>query len=309
LTSFGDAGIGTNFRLGYYRSGFAYWASVMAISNNTQVFLNGALITTLNAGQSYIFNNPAMGALLTTSVPAVANTGAHLDQPSGCGDGVYTQTVPTNVLGKRYYVVRTQGNTTAEQSTVIATQPNTTVVINTYNALGAFVSANTVVLPNAGSSHTFANGNGSAAFSANILEADKRVIVYVGSAQSCEVDQSVVGPIGSCSGSGYINTRRFTDYSGGALPYFGFVALESASEVVLVNGTNLETLAGARRQLGTSGLYGIFLFLSQCYNNVPQKCPCMSSTLIKGWEIYPGVGDIITYRTTWGIYYRCSHYI
>ena len=65
LSSYGDQGLGVEFRLGYYRNDYsgltgfsgppAPLYSVMAISNNTQVNLNGAPLINLNAGQSYCF--------------------------------------------------------------------------------------------------------------------------------------------------------------------------------------------------------------------------------------------------------------
>ena len=60
LSSYGDQGLGVEFRLGYYRSDYsglngigsaaAPLYSVMAISNNTQVSLNGTSLITLNTG-------------------------------------------------------------------------------------------------------------------------------------------------------------------------------------------------------------------------------------------------------------------
>jgi hypothetical protein len=83
LTSFGDAGVGVSFRVGYYRDGdlgdfgnYGYKKPiyvVMAISNSTTLSINGRNITTLNKGESYLFES-AIGSLVETSNPVVVNT-------------------------------------------------------------------------------------------------------------------------------------------------------------------------------------------------------------------------------------------
>jgi hypothetical protein len=58
LTSFGNPGIGTIFRVGYYRDGAdpntIY--SIVSLYDNNQIRVNITLITTLNSGQSYLLN-------------------------------------------------------------------------------------------------------------------------------------------------------------------------------------------------------------------------------------------------------------
>ena len=152
LSSYGDQGVGIEFRLGYYRSNYsglngigslaAPLYSVMAISNNTQVYLNGSSLITLNAGQSYCFQTN-IGALLTSDKSVVVNSGNWGDAPGGCTDGVFTQVLPTRIAGTNYIIVRGKGTPGAstnlpEQSTIIATQNNTTVNVVNYNNLGKF---------------------------------------------------------------------------------------------------------------------------------------------------------------------------
>ncbi|MEC4050512.1 hypothetical protein OX284_013810, partial [Flavobacterium sp. SUN046] len=261
LTSFGDAGTGTNFRVGYYRDGSIFSSekpiySVLAITNNTVVSINGVATTTLNAGQSYLFNTN-IGTLVTATNPVVMNTAARVDQPAGCGDGTLDQIPPVEVLGTDYYIVRTQGNSTAEQSTIVATVANTVLTIKKFSTAGVLSSTTTTTLTNAGDFYTIANGDGSNAYSSTEISSTHNVAVYNGSAQSCEVDVSTLAPVSTpCNGSNFIETTQFLNYSGSTLPYFGYVILQSSSAAVTVNGSNLETLIGStRKQLGSTGWY------------------------------------------------------
>src|SRR5690606_33944325 len=138
LVSFGNEGLGTSFRLGYYRSSYTGLNtgnpvySVMAIQDDTTIILNGSIIATLNEGQSRLFTAP-MGALLTSNNPVVANVGSYGDTPQACGgsgeDGTVDQIAPVNVLGTRYMVVRGSGSVGAnpsndpEQTTIVAVEP------------------------------------------------------------------------------------------------------------------------------------------------------------------------------------------
>ncbi|MEP6928705.1 MAG: hypothetical protein ABI850_01785, partial [Flavobacterium sp.] len=266
LTSFGDAGIGIKYRIGYYRDGslgnFNSYGdqrpiyTIMAISNGTSIKLNGTVIATLNAGQSYLFK-AAIGSLVESSNPTVMNTSAAIDTPNGCGDGAFNQIPPESVLGSEYFIERGKGNDTAEQTTVVATKPNTKVTVNAFSATGALVSTSTTTLATAGSFFTFLNGVSNTNFSASRVSADNNVAVYSGTAQSCEVDISTIAPVSDCGGSNFIETAKFRNYGTGSLPYFGYILLKDASSVVLVNGTNIETVSGvaARHQLGTTGWY------------------------------------------------------
>ena len=268
LTSFGDAGLGVRFRVGYYRDGtlgsFSTFGdqrpiySIMATVNNTSVKINNAIVTTLNAGQSYLFK-AAIGTLVESSSPAVMNTAAAIDMPDGCGDSAYNQIPPESVLGTEYFIERGKGNNKAEQTTVVATKDDTHLVINTYSTSGAVVGTTNVTLATAGSFHTFNNGSLDTPFSASRVAADKRVVVYSGTAQSCEVDISTIAPVSECGGSNFIETAKFRNYGTGTLPYFGYILLRSQNDPVMVNGTNIETRSGiaARHQLGNTGWYVI----------------------------------------------------
>ncbi|WPO80722.1 gliding motility-associated C-terminal domain-containing protein [Flavobacterium sp. KACC 22761] len=266
LTSFGDAGLGVRFRVGYYRDGslgnFGGYGdqrpiySIMATADNTTVKINNVVATTLNAGQSYLFKAD-IGTLVESSSPTVMNTAAGIDTPDGCGDSAYNQIPPEAVLGTEYFIERGKGNNTAEQTTIVATKDNTNVVIDTYSTTGAVVGTTTVTLATAGSFHTFSNGSLNTPFSASRVSSDKRIVVYSGTAQSCEVDISTIAPVSECGGSNFIETAKFRNYGTGTLPYFGYILLRSATDPVLVNGTNIESFSGisARHQLGTTGWY------------------------------------------------------
>ncbi|MDQ6470587.1 hypothetical protein RB619_08030, partial [Flavobacterium sp. LHD-80] len=266
LTSFGDAGLGVRFRVGYYRDGslgnFNSYGdqrpiySIMATADNTTVKINNVVATTLNAGQSYLFK-ANIGVLVESSSPTVMNTAAGIDTPDGCGDSAYNQIPPEAVLGTEYFIERGKGNNTAEQTTVVATKDDTHLVIDTYSTAGAVVGTTTVTLATAGSFHTFNNGSLNTPFSASRVSADKRVVVYSGTAQSCEVDISTIAPVSECGGSNFIETAKFRNYGTGTLPYFGYILLRSKDDPVMVNGTNIETRSGiaARHQLGSTGWY------------------------------------------------------
>jgi len=263
LTSFGDAGVGVSFRVGYYRNtdlgnfgGFGFRRpiySVMAINNNTSLSINGVTIVTLNAGQSYLFE-ATIGSLVETSGPAVVNTGARIDTPAGCGDGTLDQVPPLSVLGKEYVIFRGSGNSTAEQTTIIATAPNTVLSIQQFSPTGALATTISHTLALAGSFYTYNHGNG-ASFSASRILSDKNIAVYSGTAQSCEVDITSVAPVSACGGSNYVETYKFRNYASGDLPYFGYIITQSPTDPVTLNGVNIEPAAGLRRQLGPTGWY------------------------------------------------------
>ena len=272
LVSFGNEGRGTAFRLGYYRSDFAGIAgfngasnlpvySVMAIDDNTQVKINGTNLVLLNKGQSYLFQRTGTGDLLEANKPVVANTGAYTDTPGGCGDGAVDQMAPVSILGTRYIVVRGSGTSGTgtnlpEQSTIIASEGNTQVTVTNYAPNGAFINTTTFTLANGGSYRSIHHGDANARYSSSIIESNKPIAVYSGTAQSCEVDIATVLPVGGCSGSKWTSTSQFKGYNAQVLPYFGFVLVESLTAIVYVNGTNIETTTGNLRfQLGSTGVY------------------------------------------------------
>lgn len=297
LSSYGNEAIGSSFRVGYYRSSFtglyAYAPSgfpaataapvysVMAIDNNTVVSVNGAVLVTLNAGQSYLFQS-AIGSLVTASKPVVMNSGQWRDLPTGCGDAVLNQIPPIRVLGNNYLVVRGNGRATTstfnnntppftvsdlpEQTIFIATENNTTVTVNTVNNSGVVTATNTYTLSTAGSFQSIFHGIDGVQYSASIINSDKKIMVYSGTAEGCEVDMACVAPVSSCTGSFRVETRKFTRYNNNDLPYFGYVLINSVTEKVFMNSIDLETIAGTRRQIGNSGFYLIDFTNTQLSN-------------------------------------------
>ncbi|MCX2494519.1 hypothetical protein OQX63_13605 [Pedobacter sp. PF22-3] len=287
LFSFGDAAIGTSFRVGYYRDGNLAGSShppiysIMATENNTIVKIGGVATATLNAGQSYLFTAP-MGTLVESSGSAVMNTAADLDAPGGCGDGAYNPIPPIASLGQEYVVVRGEGNSTAEQTTVIATEANTVVTVTDFDLNGVQKRVTTYTLAQAGDFKTFAHGyiNGTYSYenpgintgrySSSRIQANKNVEVFSGTAGissggGCEVDVATLVPISTCSGSRKVETTKFTAYNNGDLSYFGYIITKSTAKIYLTTqlgttnytNTDIETIPsiGTRKALGTSGLY------------------------------------------------------
>ncbi|KAF2079737.1 Ig-like domain-containing protein, partial [Flavobacterium sharifuzzamanii] len=266
LTSFGDAGLGIRFRVGYYRDGslgtFSNLGdqrpiySIMATANNTTIKINNEVKATLNQGQSYLFKAP-IGTLVESSNPTVMNTSAAIDVPGGCGDGAYNQIPPESVLGTEYFLERGTGNDTAEQTTVVATKDNTNITVESYSTTGVLVNRTTINLASAGSFHTFINGVKNTSFTASRIIADKRVAVYSGTAQNCEVDISTIAPVSECGGSEFVETSKFKNYKLENLDYFGYILLRSSAEDVTINGVKTTSISGvgARYQIGSTGWY------------------------------------------------------
>ncbi|MFB9076267.1 T9SS type B sorting domain-containing protein [Flavobacterium procerum] len=270
LVSFGNEGLGLAFRLGYYRSSYtgivngAPIYSVMATENGTAISLNGTMTALLNAGQSRLFIAP-MGSLLTSDKAVVVNVGTYGDIPQSCNgngeDATVDQIAPINMLGKRYMLVRGNGTpgtdvNNPEQSTIVASEANTTVQLIHFDASGTQIGTSTQVLANAGSYVTIHHGDAQNMYSSTFVNSSKPVVVYSATAVNCETDISTVLPIGGCSGSKSIITRKFISYNNTDLPYFGYTILENATEPVFLNGTNLETLTGTPRvPIGNTGFY------------------------------------------------------
>ena len=266
FTSLGDQGLGTAFRVGYYANvtgmscysdGGAVTYSVMAINNGTNVYVNNSLLTTLNAGQAYLFFAP-LGSLVTANNSIVVNTGMRSDNSGGgsCYDGVESQVIPVANLGTNYVVVRSQGNVGSgyERSTIIASVANTTVTV-TVPKTG---KTTTYTLPNAGSYVTINNGDSITPYSSSYITASSPVIVFTGTAATCEADMIVQSPLNNCAGSFNVQTVSFLDNSNGGnaiLPYFGYVIIQSDTAIVYFNGQNLENIVGKRTAIGTSGYY------------------------------------------------------
>ena len=284
LFSFGDAGIGTAFRVGYYRDGNLAGKddqpiySIMALDDNTEIKIAGVVKTTLNKGQSYLFKCP-IGTLVESTRSAVMNTSARLDAPEGCGDGAYNPIPPIISLGTEYVIVRGEGNPTAEQTTVVATEANTNVTVQFFDDNGVQRDLRNFVIPQAGGFITFAHGyyNGTynsvsntGKYSSSRIVTTKNVVVFSGTAGAsggagCEVDVATLVPIADCAGSRTVETAEFTDYSNGKLPYFGYILTKSPNEIFLTTqggstsytSRDIETISGIanRKPLGSSGLF------------------------------------------------------
>ena len=270
LTSLGNPGIGIAFRVGYYRDGPLPSElpiySIMAIYDHTQVAINGVAAVELQAGESYLFRN-AIGSLVEATKPCVMNSSAFLDAPGGCGDGTFDQIPPISSLGSRYFIVRTQGNSISEQTTIVAVEDSTKLTINRYNASGVILTTTNVMLAVAGNFLTISNGDGSTPFSVAEIQSDSKLLVFTGSAQSCEVDISTSFPVSSpCNGSNFVETSSFKAYRGNDLPYFCYILLEDANAKIEFNGADLEGIVSKRRQIGTTNWYMINFNSNQMAN-------------------------------------------
>ena len=296
MSSYGDQGIGTDFRVGYYRANYGGLSgvngspaepvySVMAITNGTNVLLNGTVLVTLNAGQTYFFQT-TIGSLIETSKPSVMMAGQWGDAPGGCTDSIFTQIIPTPLADNNYFIIRGNGNVTTqngvgpEQSIVIATVPNTNVTITNYDNAGVLVNTSTVNLPIAGSFNNFVHGSGNLIYSSTTVTSDKRVVIYSGIADGCENDMSMIPPIQPCSGSLNVQTYKFTRYNNTDLPFVGYIAVRSPTEIVTLNGINVETISGVtpRFQIGSTGIYLIkFTDAALAFTSTPNyinvSCP------------------------------------
>jgi PKD repeat protein len=274
FTSLGDEGIGTAFRVGYYANvnvtgaageNSAPLYSVLAIADNTIVSVNGTVLTTLNAGQSYLFQT-ALGSLVTATKSIVCNAGARADGSSGCADGVQSQVIPVNRLGNIYVVVRSNGNAGYERTTIVASQANTTVTVK----VPSTNATTNYTLTNAGDFVTIANGDGTTPYSTSYITTNNPVAVYSGSADGCEIDMIVQPPVNGCSGSFDVQTDRFLNNINGnnaAFPYFGYVLVQSDTAKVYFNGsTSLESITANRTAIGTTGFYIIRYTNSQLGN-------------------------------------------
>src|SRR5690606_18477296 len=93
------------------------------------------------------------------------------------------------------------------QTVVVASQPNTTLTITNFSAAGIQIDTNTYTLVNAGDYHTFYHGDGVNPYSSSLIVSSQPVIVYSGTAVTCETDISTVLPIGGCSGAFNVQTK------------------------------------------------------------------------------------------------------
>ena len=296
MVSFGDQGVGINFRLGYYRYDYRLvgWIppfgpvySILAINNNTDIKINGTYVTTLMAGEAYLFQdgmtpsplrfNPfflgteaTQGSQLQASAPVVVAVSTLHDSPGGSADGVMDQIAPNTVLGTDYLIVRGEGraaNPTStrltnhsnfpEQTSIIATEDNTEIKLQHFDPTGNEITSPTqpLITLNKGQSHTFHHGDSLNPYSTSFIKATKKILVLYGTGVGGEVDISTVPPLNACAGSDTLETIQFTNYWNEPLKYFGFIISDSPTDPVTINGMNVESISGARTPIGNTGFY------------------------------------------------------
>ncbi len=272
VNELGDDPLASSFE----RGEFAVF-SVMAVEDDTTVNLpSDAIISKGNAsgtksapntvalkkGESYLFHSK-IGGLLTATKSVTVNAGAWKDKPkNGAIDGVVTQVPPLNVLGKSYIAVKGDGTRWADRSIIVATEDDTQIVLKSFKANGTADKTKTITL-STGEYYSFHNGDVSddttpndnnkiTNFSFTLVDANKPVIVYTGTAQGEEVDMNVLSPIEGCAGSTYIQTSKFRKYDRNNLPYQAYVLTKSNAGFKL---NNVVQFANQGKKVGTTDWY------------------------------------------------------
>lgn len=275
FSSLGDQAYGTSFTLGYYRNfnnpdGCGVPAEPIAapiyivhsISNSNIVTYNGGTTVTLNAGQSFLFNAP-FGSKVTSTKPISMLSSKRNDKTDGCGDGVINPVIPDNLLGDKYVINRSRGNSNYELSTIVSPTGGNTVTVQAYTVAGIASGPPATYVLAAGGSVTIKNGidggNDTNPGSSTFVSSTSPVIIYSGTAFGCEIDMITQAPLSGCSGSFDVQTKNFVKNTNTILPYFGYVIVQSGTAPVNFNGSSLEAVAGVgpRVQVGTTGFYKI----------------------------------------------------
>jgi gliding motility-associated-like protein len=202
LTSKGQKGLGTNFRMiGYRATNLVY--GVLAVENGTIVNIanNANQQINLNAGESILINSIGLGNNIGTAITSnkkiCVTSSANFEAPGGCGDPIADQLIPDELGGLDYLIVKGAGSLTLEQFTIVATQDSTYYSIN---------GGANALLVNAGDFITLSNGVNT--FDYKYVLADKPILVAQGSGISCEAGQTILPPL-SCTGSKIIQTKDF----------------------------------------------------------------------------------------------------
>ncbi len=202
LTSKGQKGLGSNFRMiGYRSTNLVY--GIMALENGTVINVANTANQqiNLNAGESILINSIGLGNIIGTPITSNKNicvsSSANFEAPGGCGDPIADQLIPDDLAGLDYLIVKGAGSLTLEQSTIVATQDSTYFSING--------GANALLI-HAGDFITISNGVNT--FDYKYILADKPILVAQGSGISCEAGQTILPPL-SCTGSKIIQTKDF----------------------------------------------------------------------------------------------------
>jgi gliding motility-associated-like protein len=202
LTSKGQKGLGTNFRMiGYRATNLVY--GILAVENGTIVNIanNANQQINLNAGESILINSIGLGNNIGTAITSnkkiCVTSSANFEAPGGCGDPIADQLIPDELGGRDYLIVKGAGSLTLEQFTIVATQDSTYYSIN---------GGANALLVNAGDFITLSNGVNT--FDYKYVLADKPILVAQGSGISCEAGQTILPPL-SCTGSKIIQTKDF----------------------------------------------------------------------------------------------------
>ena len=254
LTSKGQKGLGTNFRMiGYRATNLVY--GILAVENGTIVNVANTANQqiNLNAGESILINSIGLGNSIGTAITSNKNicvsSSANFEAPGGCGDPIADQLIPDDLAGLDYLIVKGAGSLTLEQFTIVATQDSTHYSIN---------GGTNALLVHAGDFVTLSNGVNT--FDYKYVLADKPILVAQGSGISCEAGQTILPPL-SCTGSKIIQTKDFLGLTYDAYVISHPISVPTLNGVPLTNPVVVNTDWNLYRFDETSVLNGADILL------------------------------------------------
>ncbi len=185
----------------------------------------------LNKGQTYSATatsqtaaNHLMGSHVTSDKPIAITISDDSVAKDGCRDLIGDQTIPVNIIGKEYIIMKGQ-MFTDERFFILAVQNNTAITIN-----GVYVTT-----INAGQTY-------SEAFTTNThVEATNPIYMYHVSGFQCELGSAILPPIDQCTGSTQVGFTR----SIGQDFYLNIMVRVGAESGFILNGDGPNTIIPA----------------------------------------------------------------
>lgn len=201
-------------------------------SNNIVGHAAGVPFTiTLNKGQSYsaratsqLAANHLMGSYVISDKPIAITISDDSVAKVGCRDLIGDQTIPTNIVGKEYIIMKGLV-ATDERFFVLATQNNTDITVN-----GVYVTT-----INAGQTY-------SEAFTVNThIGGTQPFYMYHVSGFQCELGSAILPPIDQCTGSTQVGFTR----SIGQDFYLNIMVRAGAEDGFILNNNGPNTIIPA----------------------------------------------------------------
>lgn len=185
----------------------------------------------LNKGQTYSATatsqsaaNHLTGSHVVTDKPVAITISDDSVAKDGCRDLIGDQTIPVNIIGKEYIIMKGQVFTD-ERFFVLAVQDNTDITVN-----GVYVTT-----INTGQTY-------SAAFTVNThVGASNPVYMYHVSGFQCELGSAILPPIDQCTGSTQVGFTR----SIGQDFYLNIMVRAGAEDGFILNGDGPNTIIPA----------------------------------------------------------------